>query len=121
MGFLLTRPSSLSSTTTTVTMSLNWVMLNPDRSPVPLKNEMTITAIDSGVDLALTIPDAPPSNSSSAGGSGGVRKLKAIGKIWLTDQRVCSLSLPATVSMLIHIMLDIMIFMILVHICNRQQ
>ena len=71
-------------------MSLNWAMLNSDRSPVPLKNEMTVTTVDSGVDLVLTIPNVPPSNSSSAGGSGGVRRLKAMGKIWLTDQRVCS-------------------------------
>jgi len=68
-------------------MSLNWTMLNPDRSLVPLKNEMTVTTIDSGVDLTLTIPNVPPSNSSSAGGSGGARRLKATGKIWLTDQR----------------------------------
>ena len=73
-------------------MSLNWAMLNPNRSPVPLKNEMTITTINSGVDLALAIPNVPPSTSSSAGGSGGVRRLKAMGQIWLTDQRVCSLS-----------------------------
>jgi hypothetical protein len=68
-------------------------MLKPDRSPVPLKNEMTITTIDSGVDLTLTIPDIPPSNSSSAGGSGGARRFKAMGKIWLTDQRVSSLAM----------------------------
>ena len=71
-------------------MSLNWAMLNPNRSPVPLKNEMTVTTINTGVDLALTIPDVPPSSSSSGGGSGGARRLKALGKIWLTDQRVCS-------------------------------
>ena len=74
-------------------MSLNWTMLNANRSPVPLKNEMTITTIDSGVDLALVVPDVPPSNSSSAGGHGGARRLKAMGKIWLTDQRVCFLSI----------------------------
>jgi hypothetical protein len=65
-------------------------MLNPNRSPVPLQNEMTITTIDYGVDLTLTIPDVPPSSSSSGGGSGGARRLKTMGKIWLTDQRVCS-------------------------------
>jgi len=48
---------------------------------------MNITTIDSGVELALVIPDAPPSGSAPAGGSGGVRKFKALGKIWLTDQR----------------------------------
>ena len=65
-------------------------MLNPNRSPISLGNEMTVTKIDTGVDLALTIPDAPPSGSSSAGGSGGLRRLKETGKIYLTDQRVCT-------------------------------
>ncbi|PFH50173.1 hypothetical protein AMATHDRAFT_61668 [Amanita thiersii Skay4041] len=70
-------------------MALNWTMLTPDRTPVPLPNEMTITSIDSGVDLTLTIPDVPPSGSSStSGGSGGVKRHKAVGKIWLTDQRL---------------------------------
>ena len=84
--------SFLSSTTTTtiITMSLNWAMLNPNRSPVPLRNEMTVTTIDSGVDLALTIPDVPPSSSSTGGGFGGVRRLNEVGKIYLTDQRVCT-------------------------------
>ncbi|KJA29623.1 hypothetical protein HYPSUDRAFT_174378 [Hypholoma sublateritium FD-334 SS-4] len=67
-------------------MALNWTMINPNRSPVPLPHEMTITTIDSG-DLALTIPDSSPSSSSTAGGSGGVKKLKATGKVYLTDQR----------------------------------
>ncbi|RDB20033.1 hypothetical protein Hypma_012980 [Hypsizygus marmoreus] len=68
-------------------MALNWTMLNPNRSPVPLPNEMTINAVDAGVELSLTIPDAPPAAESTAGGSGGSRRLKALGKIWLTDQR----------------------------------
>ncbi|KAF9480184.1 hypothetical protein BDN70DRAFT_833193 [Pholiota conissans] len=68
-------------------MALNWTMLNPNRTPVPLPNEMTITTIDSGVDLSLTIPDAPPTSSSTAGGSGGTKKLRATGKAYLTDQR----------------------------------
>ncbi|KAF8967424.1 hypothetical protein BDZ97DRAFT_1803277 [Flammula alnicola] len=69
-------------------MALNWTMLNANRSPVPLPNEMTITTVDSGVDLSLTIPDATPSSSSTAGGSGGVKKLRSTGKVYLTDQRV---------------------------------
>ncbi|PPQ95881.1 hypothetical protein CVT26_015573 [Gymnopilus dilepis] len=75
-------------------MALNWLMLNPDRTPVPLPNEMTITTIDSGVEISITIPDAPPTGSSSAGGSGGVKKLKAQGKCWLTDQRFLFAAVP---------------------------
>ncbi|TFK43932.1 hypothetical protein BDQ12DRAFT_675821 [Crucibulum laeve] len=70
-------------------MALNWTMLNPNRTPVPLPNEMTITTIDSGVELSLTIPDAPPtSGNATAGGSGGVKKTKGLGRVWLTDQRL---------------------------------
>jgi len=69
-------------------MALNWTMLNPNRTPVPLPNEITIMTVDSGADLSLTIPDTPPSTSATSGGSGGERKLKGIGKLFLTDQRV---------------------------------
>ncbi|KAF8076814.1 hypothetical protein FPV67DRAFT_1406817 [Lyophyllum atratum] len=69
-------------------MALNWTMLNPNRSPVPLPNEMTITTVDTGVEVSLTIPDTTPTGASTAGGSGGSRKLKAMGKVWLTDQRL---------------------------------
>jgi hypothetical protein len=69
-------------------MALNWAMLNPDRFLVPLPNEQMITTIDSGVELALNIPDAPPSSSASAGGSGGSKKMKERVRLWLTDQRV---------------------------------
>lgn len=72
-------------------MALNWAMLNPNRTPVPLPGEMTITTVDSGVDLLLTIPNAPPVGpSDTAGGSGGFQKMKAMGRVWLTDQRVRS-------------------------------
>lgn len=69
-------------------MALNWTMLNPNRSPIPLPNEMTITTIDGGVEVSLTVPDVPPSGPASAGGSGGSKKLTAIGNVWLTDKRV---------------------------------
>ncbi|KAG6857010.1 hypothetical protein H0H87_011104 [Tephrocybe sp. NHM501043] len=69
-------------------MALNWTMLSPNRSPVPLPHEMTITTIDSGVDLTLHIPDSVPVGNETAGGSGGIKKLKALGKAWLTDQRL---------------------------------
>lgn len=69
-------------------MALNWTMLSPDRSPVPLPNEMTITNIDKGVEMVLHVPNTPPSETASAGGSGGSKKLQATGKIFVTDQRV---------------------------------
>jgi len=73
-------------------MALNCVMLSPGRAPIPLPNELNIRTIDSGVEFALTIPDAPPSGSSSSGGSGGARKLKDVGRLWLTDQRLIFVS-----------------------------
>ena len=79
----------------TNTMALNWTMLKHDRSPIPLPNEHTITSIETGADLSLTTPDVPPTTSSStAGGSGGAKKLKASGRIWLTDQRVRGSIIP---------------------------
>lgn len=69
-------------------MALNWTMLTPNRTPVPLPNETTITMVDLGAEVDLLIPDQPPSNHALAGGFGGAKKLKSIGKIWLTDQRV---------------------------------
>ncbi|KAF9527991.1 hypothetical protein CPB83DRAFT_855148 [Crepidotus variabilis] len=67
-------------------MALNWVMLNANRAPVPLPNEMNITTVE-GVEVVVIIPDAPPAGSSSSGGSGGIKKLKGFGKTFLTDQR----------------------------------
>ena len=69
-------------------MALNCVMLSPARSPIPLPHELTIRTLDSGVELTVLIPDAPPSAAASAGGSGGSRKLRETGRMWLTDQRV---------------------------------
>jgi hypothetical protein len=70
-------------------MALNWTMLSEGtRTPVPLPHEMTIVTVESGGELSLTIPDAPPAGSSSSGGSGGARKLKATGRFWVTDHRV---------------------------------
>lgn len=74
-------------------MSLNWTMLSPARSPIPLPHELTIRTIDAGAELTLIIPDSPPSSSSPSGGSGGSKKLKEVGRLWLTDQRVCLLFL----------------------------
>jgi hypothetical protein len=69
-------------------MALNWAMLNADRTPVPLPEETTIMTITDGADLTLTIPDAPPAGVSSAGGSGGSKKMKEEGCVFLTEQRV---------------------------------
>ncbi|KAH9062266.1 hypothetical protein EDB87DRAFT_1559428 [Lactarius vividus] len=73
-------------------MALNWTMLNPNRTPVPLPNETTIMTVDSGADVSITIPDTPPTTSATSGGSGGERKLKSIGKLFLTDQRLIFVS-----------------------------
>ena len=69
-------------------MALNWTMLDDHRNPIPLPHEMTLLTIDDGAEVTLTIPDAPPSGSSTAGGSGGSKRLNGTGKILLTDQRV---------------------------------
>lgn len=69
-------------------------MLDQSRNPVPLPSEMTLLTIDSGAELILTIPDAPPGQGAPSGGSGGVKKLKEIGRIQLTDQRVRVLDHP---------------------------
>jgi hypothetical protein len=68
-------------------MALNWTMINEERNPVPLPFEMNIRVME-GVELSLVIPDSPPSGSTTSGGSGGTKKLKSTGKMWLTDQRV---------------------------------
>ena len=62
-------------------------MIDEERNPVPLPFEMNIRLLE-GAELSLTIPDGPPSGSSTSGGSGGAKKLKSTGKVWLTDQRV---------------------------------
>lgn len=73
------------------TMALNWTMLDAKRKPVPINDEIVVKSIESGVEVFLNIPDAPPTSSSaSAGGSGGSRKVKAQGSLWLTDHRVRS-------------------------------
>jgi hypothetical protein len=68
-------------------MALNWTMLDEGRNPVPLPFEMIIKTME-GAELSLTIPEAPPSGSATSGGSGGTKKLKSTGRMWLTDQRV---------------------------------
>jgi hypothetical protein len=76
-------------------MALNWAMLDDTRSPVPIAHEMTITTIESGAELTLTIPDAPPAGTSASGGSGGSKKLKETGRMWITDQRVRAICVRA--------------------------
>ncbi|KIJ20417.1 hypothetical protein PAXINDRAFT_166478 [Paxillus involutus ATCC 200175] len=67
-------------------MALNWVTV-VDGKPLLLQGEHLIEIVDN-VKCNLTIPDAPPSTSSSAGGSGGLKKLEANGTLALTDQRL---------------------------------
>ncbi|KAJ7179561.1 hypothetical protein C8R46DRAFT_1074093 [Mycena filopes] len=68
-------------------MALNWTMLGPNKAPVPLPDEMTISVIESGAEVILRIPDAPPAQGAAAGGSGGSRTLKGTGRVTVTDQR----------------------------------
>ncbi|KIK98297.1 hypothetical protein PAXRUDRAFT_134471 [Paxillus rubicundulus Ve08.2h10] len=67
-------------------MALNWVTV-VDSKPLLLQGESPLEIVDN-VKCNLTIPDAPPSASSSAGGSGGLKKLEANGTLTLTDQRL---------------------------------
>ncbi len=69
-------------------MALNWTMLKPDHTPVPLPGELTIMTVESGAEVSLAVPDTPPTGSSTSGGTGGARKLNGTGKLILTDQRV---------------------------------
>ncbi|KAJ2969333.1 hypothetical protein NUW54_g12990 [Trametes sanguinea] len=70
-------------------MSLNGASIGPSRQPTPLPHELAIRSVDTGVEVALQIPEATAGGSSSSG-SAGPKKLKSIGGIWLTDQRVRS-------------------------------
>ncbi|KAH9854968.1 hypothetical protein C2E23DRAFT_867070 [Lenzites betulinus] len=73
-------------------MALNWATLSPSRQPILIAHELIIRSIDSGVDLSLRIPDAPPAGSATSGGSGGAKAFKASGRILLTDQRLVFVS-----------------------------
>ncbi|EIN11054.1 hypothetical protein PUNSTDRAFT_64772 [Punctularia strigosozonata HHB-11173 SS5] len=76
-------------------MSLNWTMLSPERTPVPLPHETTITTLETNVELTVIVPDAPPSRSAPSGGSGGSKKMKEVGRLWLTDQRLIFVAAPS--------------------------
>lgn len=58
-------------------MALNAAMLDANRTPVPLPGESTIRAYDSGAEVILNVPQ-----------DGGAQRFKAMGGIWLTEQRV---------------------------------
>ncbi|KAN0126563.1 hypothetical protein V8E52_000203 [Russula decolorans] len=73
-------------------MALNWTMLKPDRTPLPLPGELTIMTVEPGAEVSLAVPDTPPTGSSMSGGSGGARKLNGTGKLFLTDQRLIFVS-----------------------------
>ena len=63
-------------------------MLTADRKPVPLPHEMFVKTIEIGPEVTIIIPNAPPTGSTASGGSGGEKRLKESGRMWLTDQRV---------------------------------
>jgi len=70
-------------------MALNCVMLDTRRLPVPLPNEGDIMSIKSGAEVTVLMPGDPaPGSSSSSAGSRPMKKLKAAGGVWLTDQRL---------------------------------
>jgi len=69
-------------------MALNWAMLTASNTLVPLPGEENIVDIETGAELTLFVPDTPPSASSTSGGSGGTKKLKETGGLWLTDKRL---------------------------------
>ncbi|OSD04464.1 hypothetical protein PYCCODRAFT_1423918 [Trametes coccinea BRFM310] len=73
-------------------MSLNGASINASRQPNPLPHELAIRSVDTGVEVVLQIPDATSGGSSTSSGSSGPRKLKNIGGIWLTDQRLIFVS-----------------------------
>ncbi|KAK7029408.1 hypothetical protein VNI00_014662 [Paramarasmius palmivorus] len=70
-------------------MALNCTMLNKTREPIPLPGEMFITTIDSGAEVILNIPESQDGDSS-----GGGQKMKAMGRVWITDQRFLFTSAP---------------------------
>ncbi|KAF9226742.1 hypothetical protein BS17DRAFT_776059, partial [Gyrodon lividus] len=78
-------------------MALNWVTI-VDGKPLLLQDEYFIDTVDN-VKCNLTIPDALPSASSSAGGSGGLTMMEAIGTLALTDQRLLWINPDATSSL----------------------
>jgi len=61
-------------------MSLNWVMLDTGRNPVPLPNEHIVVGGLDGTDCILAIP-ASSENAVA-------RKLSQTGTLHVTDQRV---------------------------------
>lgn len=70
-------------------MALNHATLTSNRVPLPLPDETTIQEIRQGIDVVLSVPNAPPTGpSSTSGGVGGEKILKASGGVWITDQRV---------------------------------
>ncbi len=79
-------------------MALNWTMLDSQRSPIPLPHELIIRTV-SAAEVTVSVPNAPPTSSSTSGGSGGEKKLVGNGKIWLTDNRVHLPRASGTVTM----------------------
>ncbi|KDN47399.1 hypothetical protein RSAG8_03539, partial [Rhizoctonia solani AG-8 WAC10335] len=66
-------------------MSLNWVMLDERKKPVPLPNERSITTIPNA-QVTIHIPTPSDNNNPST-----TETLTATGHLWLTSDRVSRL------------------------------
>ncbi|KAG9088678.1 hypothetical protein FRC07_012489 [Ceratobasidium sp. 392] len=65
-------------------MSLNWVMLDARREPVPLPQERVISTVPNA-DITVTFPNPP-------------RMIRATGTVWLTTERFIFVASPQTQS-----------------------
>ncbi|CAE6503993.1 unnamed protein product [Rhizoctonia solani] len=72
-------------------MSLNWVMLDEQRKPVPLPNERTVATVPN-VQLTVHIP-TPSDNTTNT-----TQTLTASGDVWLTSDRFVFTASPQSQS-----------------------
>ncbi|CEL63907.1 hypothetical protein RSOLAG1IB_05672 [Rhizoctonia solani AG-1 IB] len=72
-------------------MSLNWVMLDERKKPVPLPNERTISTIPNA-QMTLHLPNSSDSNTNPT------QTLTASGDIWLTSDRFVFVAAPESQS-----------------------
>ncbi|CAE6463015.1 unnamed protein product [Rhizoctonia solani] len=69
-------------------MSLNWVMLDERKKPVPLPNERSITTIPSA-QVTVHIPTPGETNTNTT-----TQTITATGNIWLTSDRLVFIASP---------------------------